>query len=162
VAQGGLGRRALREGGDHGARLAGRPPQDGVDEAGAARRVPLGERDGLRHRGVGRHAVEEHELEDAESERGQDRGLEPARRPLGERGDHVVERRAPLDGAVGELGGERALAGRQLEPRGLGVQRAVGVRILLEDAPHDRVRTRAACGWLPRAWDVTLGRQRGA
>ena len=91
-------------------------------------------------------AVEERELEDAEAQRGQHRGLEPAHRAPGERGDHVVERRAPLHGAVRQPGRERAIAWRQAEPRRLGVERAIGVRAVLEHAPHDGVGAGARGG----------------
>ena len=78
------------------------------------------------------------------------RRLELADRPAGERLDHVVERRAPLDRAVGELRRERPLARRQMLPRGLAVKGAVRVRALLEYASYygvcARTRGRDACG----------------
>ncbi len=92
------------------ARLGAGPPQDGVHQAGAARRVRLGERHRLADRGMGGDAIEERELVHAEAQRGQHRRLEPARRAPGERGDHVVERRAPLHCPVRESGRERPVA----------------------------------------------------
>ena len=66
-------------------------------------------------------------------------GVELLDRAPGEDGDHVVERRRALDGAVGELGRERAVAGVEARAARLGVQRPVGPGVLLEDAAQDRV-----------------------
>ena len=52
--------------------------------------------------------------------------------------DRVVERPRPLNGAVREAPGERAVA--LVERSGLGAQHAVGVRVVLEDPPHDGER----------------------
>ena len=64
---------------DQRARLARGAAQHGVDEAGAAARVRLGELDRLADRGVGGDAVEVGELEDAEPQRGEHGGLERGR-----------------------------------------------------------------------------------
>ena len=125
-------------------RLAGGAPQDGVDEPGAAARGALGELDRLADRRVRGHAVQEHELEHPEPQRGQDGGLEPRDRPSGQLLDHVVERRAALDDAVGEPRGERAVARIEAVAARLAVQRAVGVGALLEDPSNDRVRAGAS------------------
>src|SRR5262249_1645899 len=82
-------------------------------------------------------------LEDAEAKGGQHRRLELAHGPLGKLGDHVIERRLALHDAVGEPGRQRALARVELQPPRLAVQRTVGPRVLLEDAPDDRVRASA-------------------
>ena len=66
-------------------RLARGAAQDGVDEAGAARRVGLGQLDRLADRGVRGHAVEKGQLEDPEPQRGQHRRVELGGRPAGER-----------------------------------------------------------------------------
>jgi hypothetical protein len=59
----------------------------------------------------------------------------------------VVERRHALDGAEGELRGEREIARIEPGAAGLSVQRAVGPGFLLEHATHDRVRARTrGCG----------------
>ena len=124
---------------DQPARLAGGAPQDGVDEPGAAARVLLGELHGLADRRVGRDAVEVGELEGPEPQRRHDRGLEAVQPAPGERGDHVVERGAALDGAVGQAGREAEVARVEPEPLRLPAQRAIGPRALLEDAAQDRV-----------------------
>ena len=71
-------RRAWRSGRacDDRARFARGAAQDGVDEAGAARRVALGQLDRLAHGGVRGHAVQKGQLEDAEPQRGQHRRVE--------------------------------------------------------------------------------------
>ncbi len=108
------------------ARLARRAPQHGVDEAGAARRVGLGQLDRLADGGVRRDAVEERR---AGRPRAAARRARRARARWTRRSASVsitwssVAR--ALDGAVRELRRERAIA--RVEPRrGLAVQRAVG------------------------------------
>ena len=81
--RGGLGR-VVGQRADQPLGLARGAAQDGVDEAGAAARVGLGELDGLRHRRVVGHAVEVDELEDPEAQGGQDGGLEALDRPVAE------------------------------------------------------------------------------
>src|SRR5262249_55207789 len=78
-----------------------------------------------------------------EAQRGQHRRVELGRRPVRERGDHVVERRLALDDAVGQLRRQRALARIELQSPRFAVQRAVGPRVLLEDTPDDRIRAGA-------------------
>ena len=115
----------------------------------APARELLGQLDRLADRRVGGHAVQERELEYAEPERREHGGLEPVDRPAGELLDHVVERRAALDGAVGKPRCERAIT--RVEPAAprLAVKRTVGVGALLEYPADDRIRARA-CGWTPR------------
>ena len=120
-------------------RLAGGAAQDRVDEPGAAARVLLGELHRLAHRGVGRHAVEVGELEDPEPQRGRARRVEAVDVAPGERRDHVVERGAALDGAVGQAGGEAEVARVEAEPLRLAAQRAIGPGVILEDPAQDRV-----------------------
>ena len=98
-----------------GARLARRAAQDGVDEAGAAaRRGAWRARPTRSTAACGGHAVQERELEHARAAaRRARRARAAATRPLGERLDHVVERRAALDDAVGEAHRERAVARRR-------------------------------------------------
>ena len=90
-------------------------------------------------RGVGRDAVEVGELEGPEPQRRHDRGLEAVQPAPGERGDHVVERGAALDGAVGQAGREAEVARVEPEPLRLAAQRAIGPGALLEDPAQDRV-----------------------
>ena len=122
VAQRGGLRGVLGQRLDDRARLPRGPAQDGVDEAGAAARLGLGELDGLPHRRVGGHAIEVGELERAEPQRGHHGGLEAVDRAVRERLDDVVERGAALDGAVRELGretrGREGRAGAAQPPRG--------------------------------------------
>ena len=108
-----------------------------------ARRA-LGQLDRLADRRVGGDAVQEGELEHAEPQRGEHGGLELRDRPPRQRLDHVVERRAALDDAVGEPHGERAVTRLEAVAARLAVQRAVGVGALLEDPPDDRVRAGAS------------------
>ena len=105
----------------------------------------LGELDRLADRRVRGHAVEEGELEHAEPQRGEHRGLEsldrprrPASRSRGRasRGAGRRRRRARVASA-------RSRGSRPWRPR-LAVQRAVRVGALLEDPPHDGVRARAS------------------
>ena len=86
-------------------------------------------------------AVEEHELEHPEPQRGEHGGLEPLDAALGERLDHVVERRPALDDAVREAHRERAVA--RVERGGLAMQRLVRIGSVLEHAPDDRVGAHA-------------------
>ena len=109
-------------------------------------RVGLGQLDRLadrrvrRDRGRGRSA-------------GRPRGAAPRARagracgrPAGQALDHVVERGDALDGAEAQLRGQREVARVQPQAPRLAVQRAVGPRVLLEHAAHDRVRARARRG----------------
>ena len=91
-------------------------------------------------------AVHEQELVDAEPQRRQHRGVDPVRRTVAERLDHVVERRASLHHSVGEAHRERAVAAVELQPVRLGPERAVGVGVLLEHAAHDGVGAAARVG----------------
>jgi hypothetical protein len=129
---------------DQRAALARAAAQHGVDEPGAAgrRRALTSSTDSPtaacagRRRGTaagrGRAAGRE------------DGGLEALRRAAGQRRSTVVQRRAALDGAVGELGGQCPLTPSRPAPR-LAVQRAVGPCVVLEDAPQD-VECAGACG----------------
>jgi len=116
-------------------------PQDRVDEPGAAAAAVLGELDALVDGRVLRHAVEQQQLEKPEPHGGDYGRIEGLRRPCGQACGDVVERRAPLDGAVGEPHRQRALAGSK--GPGLRGKRAVGVGPLLEDTAQDRKRARA-------------------
>ena len=87
---------------------------------------------------MGRDAVEVGELVRADPERGQHRRVELANGPPPERFDPVVERANALHRAVGDLLGERAVA--LVERRRGRCEGAVGVRVVLEHAPHDLVR----------------------
>jgi hypothetical protein len=108
----------------------------------------LGELDRLADGRVRRDAVEEHELEEPELERGPDGRLELAVDVLG---DHVVEGQASLDGAECQLLGERAVTG--VESAGLAVQRAIGEGTVDQCAAHDGVRRTG--GRPPRAGPPT-------
>jgi hypothetical protein len=118
--------------------LALHAAQHGVDQP--VPRAGLGQLDRLADRGVSGDAVEEQELEEAELQRRPDARLE---RAIDVDGDDVVERQAALDGAEGQLLGQRAIA--RLEAAGLAVQRSIGVRALGQRAHHHGVR-RAAGG----------------
>jgi hypothetical protein len=139
VPQRGLGGRRVRQRIHERATLLHGTAQDGVDKPGAARRLGLGQLDRLADGRVGGDPVEEDELEGPEPQRGQQRGLQALDRPRGQRRDHVVERRDALDGAVGQLRGQRAVAGVQAGAGQLAVERPVGPGALLEDPSHDRV-----------------------
>ena len=118
------------------------PAQHGVRERhGPLEPSPADELDGLVHRGVLRYSVEIRELVRAEPERRQDRRVELAHRPLAERLDRVVERPHALHRAERELPRERAVA--RVEPFRGAPQGAVGVRLVLEDAPQHLVRRAA-------------------
>ena len=56
----------------------------------------------------------------------------------------MVERALALDGAIGEAHRERAVA--RIERGGLGGERAIGVRALLEHTPQDGVGAAAGGG----------------
>jgi hypothetical protein len=98
-------------------------------------RTGLGQLDGLADRGVGGHAVEEHELEEPELQRGANARIEVA---IDVGGDDVVEGQAPLNGPEGELLGQRAIP--RLEPASLAVQRPIGVGALAQGAQHHGMR----------------------
>ena len=127
----GAGRRVV---GRQPRQLAGGAAQDGVDELVAAAIAGLRELDALADDRVRAAAVEERELVEAEPQRRQRRRIELVDGPR-ELLDHVVEAQAPLHGAERELHRERPLA--RVEAAHLAVQRAIGVRAVLEDAPHD-------------------------
>ena len=78
--------------------------------------------------------VGERELVGAEAQRRPHRRVELPHRPLAELLDAEVDRARALHRAVGEPLGERAVAG--VEPCDGRGERAIGVRLLLEDAPH--------------------------
>ena len=88
---------------------------------------------------MGGHAVEVGELEDPEPQRRPHRGLEAVDVAPGERRDHVVERGAALDRAVGQAGGEAEVARVEAEPLRFPAQRAIGPCVILEDPAQDRV-----------------------
>ena len=113
--------------------LALHAAQHGVDQP--VSRARLGQLDRLADRRVGGHPVEEQQLEEAELQRRADARLE---RAIDVARDDVVERQAALDGAEGQLLGQRAIA--RLEAAGLAVQRPIGVGALGQRAQHDGVR----------------------
>ena len=78
------------------------------------------------------------ELVGAEPERRAHRRVELAHRPLAELLDPEVDRSPALHGSVREPLRERAVA--VVEPFDRCRERAVGVRVLLEDAAHDLER----------------------
>jgi hypothetical protein len=88
---------------------------------------------------VGGHAVEEHELEEPELQRGAHGWIEVA---VDVGGDDVVERQAALDRPEGELLGQRPVA--RLEAPGLAVQRPIGVRAVAQGAQHHGMRGTAS------------------
>ncbi len=88
--------------------------------------------------------VGERELVGAEAERGEHRPVELPDGPLAEPVDPEVERAGALHGAVGEPLRERAVA--LVEPLDGRGERAVGVRLLLEDTAHDLERGAARGG----------------
>ena len=122
--------------------LPGRPPQDGVDQAGAGTRSGGA---GQRHRLVdGRvigDAVGVVQLIQPQAQRRQHRLVELIHGPAGQRDDQMIEGRATLDRPVGQAHGQRAVA--PIQPARLGVQGAVGVGAALEDPAHHRERAAA-------------------
>jgi hypothetical protein len=78
------------------------------------------------------------ELVGADPQRCANRWIELAHRAAPERLDPVVERAHALDGPVGDLLRQRAVAA--VEPFGRARENAVGVRVLLEDPADDLVR----------------------
>ena len=91
------------------------------------------------------------ELVRRDAERRQHRGIELPRGALPERVDPVVDRAHPLHRPVGDPLGERAVA--LVEPGRSGREGPVGVRLVLEHAPHDLERRAAGGGdqRVPRA-----------
>ena len=135
VAQRGLGGRAVRQRGDPARGHRRRAPEHGVDELRPAGRLGLDELDGIADDGVGGDAVEEGELVEPEAERRADGRIEPLDGPAGQLLREGVQRGLALDGAVGQPRGQRAVAAVQPAAPGLAVERAIGPRVLLEDAP---------------------------
>ena len=112
--------------------------EDGVRE----RHRPLEPRaadelDRLVHGRVAGNPVEIAELVSAEPQRREDGRVELAHRTLAERLDRMVERAHPLHRAERELPRERPVA--VVEVLRGGAERAVGVRVLLEDTPQHLV-----------------------
>ena len=128
----------------HGPALVREPSQHGVRERHRTLEPRAAhELDGLVHRGVARHAVEEGELEGAEPQGCAHGRVETPQRATADRLDRMVERAGPLHGAVRELPGKRPVA--VVEPGRRGPQRAIGVRLVLEHPP-DHVERRGARG----------------
>ncbi len=106
MRQRGISRCGVVEGAQQLPPLAGGAAQHGVDQA--RRRlppptgVPLGELDRLVDGGVIRDRVGEQQLEEAEPQGGEGRGVELGDGPVGESLDQVVAGAASLNGAVGE------------------------------------------------------------
>jgi hypothetical protein len=146
VAQRRLARRDVRQPGHDRRRLARGAPQHRVDELRAAGRLGLGERDGLADRRMRRDPVQVGELVEPEPQRRDHHGVQLRDGALGERLDQEVERGAALDGAIRQPGGQRALARVKMQATGLGVQRPVRPRVVLEDPPQHRERTDAGGG----------------
>ena len=117
--------------------LPGRPPQHGVHEAPAPA-VRLRQLDRLVDGGVRRDGVQIEQLEEPQPERRDNRRIELRQLAFGQRLGDVIERRAALDRPERQPRRQRAVAG--VEPRRLGVERAVRVGVLLECPAHDRVR----------------------
>jgi hypothetical protein len=104
--------------------------QHGIDEWRTPPAVALGELHGFIDGGVLGHTIEEQQLVEAQPERRPDCRLEPCDGPGHELLGDVVERRTALHGPEREGRGQRAVA--WLEPRGLRVEGAIGIRSLLE------------------------------
>jgi hypothetical protein len=94
---------------------------------------------------MGRHPVEECELEHAEPQGSEHRGLEVRKRPARQGDDQMVERGTALNGAVGQLSGQCQVAWVERQPLGLPAQRAIGPGALFEHPPQHGER--AAPGW---------------
>jgi hypothetical protein len=118
--------------------LTGAAPQHRVDELRAPGRLVLDQLHRFPDRGMGRHAIGVDELVQADAQRCPDDRLELLDRPARQSLDQVVERRPPLDGAVGQTHRESALARIQAETARLAVQGTVGPGAVLEDTAHDR------------------------
>ncbi len=111
-----------------------------VDEAvtgAGGRAVCLCQLDGVRDDGAVGGAAQIQQLVQAETQRREQRRVEPCGCSPRETLDHVVERAAPLDGAEREAHRKRAVA--RVERARLGLQSAVGVGALLEHAAYHRV-----------------------
>jgi hypothetical protein len=139
----------LRQARHQPARAGGEATQDGVREGNRALAPGRAHQlDRLVDRRVHRDALHVDELVGARAQRRPHGRVELAHRAAADRLDGVVERAHPLHGAVGDPHRERPLARVQcLRRRAEG---AVGVRALLEDAPHDLVRHRARRHRRPR------------
>ena len=136
----------------HSRSLSRAPPQDRVDESGGVRAGLLRKLDVLVHGRIVGGATQIQKLEQPESQDGQHGRIEPLERPGEERRGDLVERCPPLHRPVAEGHGERPVA--LVELGRLGVQRAIGVRALLEhaaDHPQGAARAPARCaarrGW---------------
>ena len=131
-----------------------------LTEPGPPPRAPWPARRCLVDRGVVGHAVQERELEQPEPQRGAAPADRARRRGRPRPADDVVERRPALHRAVGQTHGQRAVA--RIEPARLGVQRAVGVGALLEDAAHDRERAEPRRGAISVAGPPSLRGRAGS
>ena len=123
--------------------LARGPPQDRVDEPVPGASLVLGQLDGLGDGRVVGGALQVQQLVQAQAQGVDDRRVEPAHVAFGQLADHVVERRAALDRAVGQAHRQRPFAPVQLLRRR--AQRLVGVGAVLEHAHQHRVGA-APCG----------------
>ena len=142
--------RTVRQRVDELAQPLGEAAHDGIRERdGALQTRSTDELDALVHGGVGGDGVEIGELVGADPERGQHRRIELAHGTAAERLDPVVERADALHRPVGDALGERAVT--LVERLRGGGERSIGVRVLLEHAPHDLVRR------APRGRDAAHG-----
>ena len=132
---------ALRQRCDKTLKAVREPAHDGVRERHRALE-PRGadELDRVVDDGVLR-LVGERELVGAEPQRGADGWVELAHRPLAELLDAEVERPRHLHRPVGEALREGAVA--RVEAGDGRRERAIGVVLLFEDAPHHLIRRRA-------------------
>ena len=85
-----------------------------------------------------RRDVQVAELVRAEPERGEHGRIELAHGPLAEHVDRVIERSHSLHRSVRKPLSERALA--VVEALGRAAERAIRIRVVLEDPAHDGVR----------------------
>src|SRR5581483_8606969 len=136
LLEGSLGKR-----GDEVPKPLGETPADRVRES--RRTLESGfanELDGVVCDGV-RRRLAPRELEPRDPQRSPDGRVELAKRAAAERLDAVVDRTHALHGAVGDPLRERAVA--RIEVGGRGRERAVGVCVVFEHAPHDVERDAA-------------------
>jgi len=136
--------RPVRQRGEQIAQADREPTHDRVRERyGTFQTGAADELDRLVHRRVPRDAAQVGDLVRADAQRGTDRWVELRDRSPRERFDAVVERADTLHGPVGDLRRQGAVA--RVEALRCGSEGTVGVRVVLEDAPHDLVRG-TACG----------------
>src|ERR1700722_5407181 len=124
-----------------GGAFARRAPQDSVDEAVAGATATLGQLDAVGDDRVVGCATEVEQLVQAEAQGRKQGAVQALGGPVGKPPEHMIEREATLDRAIGEAHRQGTVA--RVKRLSLGLERMVGVGTPLEDTTDDLICTHA-------------------